>query len=306
MVEGFLDCYYEVDSCEHCAYGKTNCVSLPFGATRAKDIIELIHSDVFGLVLVPSPGVSWYYVSFIDYFSKMTWVYFLRKKSKVFEKFKEFKTLVENQNGKNIMVLGNDNRGELCGKVFDQLCRQHGIARQNTTPYTLQQNGVVERMNRMLMEKSRSMLNGVGKTQEFWAKAIDTMCYLVNRSSSTTLVNKTPYDAWICKKSSLAHLRVFGVMPLCMSQRRKEANSTTSRINVSSLGTMMEVKGYKLWNPITMKTIYSRGVIFREVEGTFKIEDVKREKEPRKLEFELDYEGHDSKKSTKFDEEVEA
>ena len=61
-----------------------------------------------------------YYVSFIDYFSRKTWIYFLRKKSEVFEKFKEFKSLVENQTNNKIKVLRTDNGGELCGKDFEQ------------------------------------------------------------------------------------------------------------------------------------------------------------------------------------------
>jgi hypothetical protein len=83
--EGFPDCNLEVDFCEHCIYGKQNHVRFPSGATREKGILELIHSDVFGPVPVPSLGGSLYYVSFIDDFSRKTWLYFLRKKYEVFE-----------------------------------------------------------------------------------------------------------------------------------------------------------------------------------------------------------------------------
>ena len=68
----------------------------PSGATRENGILELVHSNVFGLVIVHLLGGSLYYVSFIDDFSRKIWIYFLRKKSKVFERFKEFKSLVEN------------------------------------------------------------------------------------------------------------------------------------------------------------------------------------------------------------------
>jgi hypothetical protein len=94
-------------------------VRFPSGVTREKGILELVHSDVFGPVIVPSLGGSMYYVSFIDDFSRKTWIYFMRKKSKVFEKFKEFKSLVENQTDKKIKVLRTDNGGEFCGKYFE-------------------------------------------------------------------------------------------------------------------------------------------------------------------------------------------
>ena len=117
---------------------------------------------MFGPVPIPSLGGAIYYVSFIDDFSRNTSLYFLKKKSEVFSKFKEYKALVENQTGKKIKVLRSDNGGEFCEKEFEKFCRECGIARQKTTPYTPQQNGVAERMNRSLMEKARSMLSGAG------------------------------------------------------------------------------------------------------------------------------------------------
>jgi hypothetical protein len=210
MVEGMPNCTLDFDSCEHFIYGKQNRVRFPSSATRAKGILELIHSDVFGPMPVPSLGKSVYFVSFIDYFSRNTWIYFLRKKYEVVDKFKEFKALVENQTEKEIKVLRIDNGGEFCGNEFEEFCKKCGIARKKTTPYTPQQNGVAERMNRTLMEKERSMLNGVKLGQEFWVEAMGRTCYLVNRSPSSTLDDKPPHEVWIEKKPSLQHLRVFG------------------------------------------------------------------------------------------------
>ena len=70
-------------------------MSFPSIAKRAKGILDLVHNDVFGLVSVQSLGKYMYYVSFIDDFSRNTWIYFLKNKSKVFDKFKEFKALME-------------------------------------------------------------------------------------------------------------------------------------------------------------------------------------------------------------------
>ena len=77
---------------------------------------------------VPSLGKSVYYVSFIDDFSGNTWIYFLRKKSQVFDKFKEFKALVENQTEKKIKVLRIDNGGDFFKKEFEEFCKNYGIA----------------------------------------------------------------------------------------------------------------------------------------------------------------------------------
>ena len=97
IIEGMRNISLEFDFFENCVYGKKNRVSFPSGSKRAKQILELLHNDVFGPVKVPSLGKSMYYVSFIDDFSSNTWIYFLKKKTEVFDRFKEFKALVENQ-----------------------------------------------------------------------------------------------------------------------------------------------------------------------------------------------------------------
>jgi len=111
MVEGMSNFSLDFDFYEYYVYGKKNRVSFPSNAKRAKGILERVHSDVFGPMLIPSLGNSMYYVSFIYDLSRNTWIYFLRKKSEIFEKFKEFKALVENQTKKKIKVLRIDNGG---------------------------------------------------------------------------------------------------------------------------------------------------------------------------------------------------
>ena len=74
---------------------------------------------------------------------------------------------MENHTEKKIKVLRTDNGGEFCSKEFEEFCKKCGIARQKTTPYTPEKNGVVRRMIKTLMERARSMLSGVGLGQEF-------------------------------------------------------------------------------------------------------------------------------------------
>jgi hypothetical protein len=119
MVEVMSNCSLDFDFCEHCLYGKKNRVRFPSGATREEGILQLVHSDVFGPVSVPSLETILYYVSFIDDLSRNTWIYFLRKKYEFFYRFKEFKALVENQTEKIIKVLRTDNGREFCGNEFE-------------------------------------------------------------------------------------------------------------------------------------------------------------------------------------------
>ena len=169
-------------------------------------MLKLLHSDVFRPMSVSSLAKSMYYVSFIDDFSRNTWIYFLKKKSEVFDRFKEFKALVENQTEKKIKVLRTNNGGEFCRKEFEEFCKKCGIAWQKTTPYTPQQNGVAERMNKTLMERARSMLSGAGLGQEFWAEAVDTACYLINRRKNITKINFWHLGITFCYQSSFVFL----------------------------------------------------------------------------------------------------
>ena len=100
--------------------------------------MDLIHLDVFGLVDVPCIDRSVCYVSFIDDFSRRTWVYFLRSKADIFSGFKEFKAMVELQTGKKIKCLRNDNDGEFFSNDFDTFCKYCSIKREKTTPYSPQ------------------------------------------------------------------------------------------------------------------------------------------------------------------------
>ena len=120
--------------------------------------LELIHSNVCGPMSSTSLSGFEYYITFIDDYSRKTWIYFLKAKSEVFEKFKEFKALIENLSDKKIKTLRSDNGGEYTSKDFEAFCKDAEIKRELTTPYNPQQNGVAERKNRTIMEAVKTMI----------------------------------------------------------------------------------------------------------------------------------------------------
>ena len=85
-----------------------------------------------------------YYVSFIDDFSKKTWVCFMKNKDEVFNKFKKFKALIENHTEKNIKTFRSNNGREFTSNEFKELCKDSGIKRELSTPYNPQQNGIAK------------------------------------------------------------------------------------------------------------------------------------------------------------------
>ena len=109
--------------------GKNIRKPFPQSEHKSKEPLDLVHSDVCGPMSVHSFSGYSYCVTFIDDYSRKTWIYFLKAKSEVFEQFQEFKTLVENQTGKNIQVLRTDNRGEYTSNEFLEYCSLGGIKR---------------------------------------------------------------------------------------------------------------------------------------------------------------------------------
>jgi transposase InsO family protein len=117
---------------------------------HASGPLQLVHSALCGPLSYPSFSGCTYLLTFIDDFSKRTWVYFLKLKSEVFDKFLAYKALVEKQYGHQIQRLRTDNGGEYVNNNFTSYCTTQGIQMQHTVPYTQQQNGVVERKNHTL------------------------------------------------------------------------------------------------------------------------------------------------------------
>jgi transposase InsO family protein len=118
----------------------------------------MIQSDITGPFPQPSISKARYVLTFIDDFSRFTWVFFLKLKSEVFECLIEFRELDENEYVCNIKILHIDNGGDYVKKYVKQLCIDAGIQLQHTVPYTPQQNGVAERKTRSLKEMEICML----------------------------------------------------------------------------------------------------------------------------------------------------
>ncbi|GKF54473.1 retrovirus-related pol polyprotein from transposon TNT 1-94 [Tanacetum coccineum] len=109
---------------------------------------------------------------------------------------------------KGMVILSK--RGLLGVLEFNDFCRDEGIARHYTVCYTPQQNWVAERMNRTLLERTRCLLWNAGLNRNFWAEALNTACYLINRSPATAIDCKTPIEVWSGKPADYSKLRVFG------------------------------------------------------------------------------------------------
>ena len=120
----------------------------------------------------------------------------MKNKSDAFANFKQWKVMVEKQTGRRVRKLRTDNGLEFCSEEFEKYCKEEGIARHKTTAATTQQNGLVERFNRTLLERTTCMLISAGLPKVFWAEAVNTSAFRINRCPSMELNFTTPEEVW--------------------------------------------------------------------------------------------------------------
>ena len=133
-------------------------------------------------------------MTFIDDHTLKVWVYFLKHKFEVFEAFKRWKAMVENETGLKIKKLRTDNGGEYEDTKLKKLCYENGIIMERTVPNTPQHNGGAERMNRTLAERARSICIQSGLPKQLWVETVNTTAYLINRGPSVPLEHKIPKE----------------------------------------------------------------------------------------------------------------
>ena len=159
---------------------------------RASAPIELVHSDVWG----PSPVLSLtgfkYFVTFVDDFSRVTWIYLMKSRYKLFSHFSSFCAEIQTQFHVSMQTLRSDNAKEYLSKPFQSFMLQHGILYQTLCVDTLSQNGVVERKNRHLLV-AWALLFQMNVPKIFLVDAISTACFFINRMPSLVLNWATPY-----------------------------------------------------------------------------------------------------------------
>jgi transposase InsO family protein len=207
-----------------------------------------------------SIGGSSYFITFIDDHSRWCEVFFLKKKSESFEKFKIFQQKFENHFGK-IKTLRTDNGGEYVSKQFSTYLEEKGIRHKTTVPDTPQQNGVAERKNRTLGESARSMIFHAGIPKVYWAEAIATECYFQIRSLTRSIeAKKAPYEILHGRKPDLSHLKVFGCVAYAHVVNRTKLDAKAQKLRF--VGYATETKGYKLFDEKTRKVLVRRDVKF--------------------------------------------
>ncbi|GJU61773.1 putative ribonuclease H-like domain-containing protein [Tanacetum coccineum] len=187
-------------TCVACQKGKQHKASC-----KAKTVssishsLQLLHMDLFGPTSVRSLNHKTYCLVITDDFSRFSWVFFLRTIRQI-----------ENQLNQKVKTIRCDNGTKFKNKDVIEFCGSKGIKREYSNARTPQQNGVAERKNRTLIEAARTMLADSFLPNTFWAEAVSTACYVLNRVLVTKPHNKTPYELLTGKIPIISYIRPFG------------------------------------------------------------------------------------------------
>ncbi|GJS97218.1 putative ribonuclease H-like domain-containing protein [Tanacetum coccineum] len=223
--------------------------------------------DLCGPLRVQSINRKKYILVIVDDYSRFTWVKFLRSKDEtpafVINLLKQLQVGLN----KTVRFVQTDNGTKFVNKALTDYYESVSITHGKTVPRTLQQNGVVERRNRTLVEAARTMLIFSKAPLFLWAEVVATACYTQNRSLIHTLHNKTPYELVHDKKLDLSFLRIFGA--LCYPTNDSEdLGKLKAKADIGFfVGYAPNRKGYRIYNKRTRQIMETIHVTFDELTG---------------------------------------
>ena len=172
--------------------------------------LELLHIDLMGPARVQCLGGKKYILVVVDDYTRYTWVVLLRDKVKAPEKMIHLCKKLQVEKGTVMSRIRNDHRREFENTKLATFYNDQGTYQEFSSPKTPQQNGIVERKNRVVQEMASVMLHNKNMPKSFWGEAINTTCHTLNRVYFRLDSKKTPYELWRGKKPVVKYFRIFG------------------------------------------------------------------------------------------------
>ncbi len=252
--------------CAVCAQGNSKHASFPpRGSDLAKDILDLVHSDLWGPAPIQSLHGYRYLYTFTDDAKHWVWVYFLWRKSEAFEVFKDWLVEQERATGRKLKKYQVNNGGEFITNEWKKFMREHGIHFQTSSPNTPEQNGIAESLNRVIFDRVCAILIDSGLPMFLWLHAVLYIIWNKNRNPSSALHGVIPYEAHYGKPPDLKNVHHFGArafLHIDKSHRNnKLAPRATECIFVGYSETQKAFKVYLLRNINSKTQCMSRWMI---------------------------------------------
>ncbi|CAL1375187.1 unnamed protein product [Linum trigynum] len=200
------------DPCPSCLQAKQTRLPVMSSSIKTQSCFELIHVDIWGGYKQASFSGAHYFLTIVDDYSRTVWVYLLKYKSEVARYLLMFFNQVRTQYAGRVKRVQTDNGREFGVPALQDYYEQEGIILQTSCTDTPQQNGVVERKHRHLLNTARALRFHSGLPTRFWGECVLTTAYLINRLPLTSIQNRTPYDVLFGKPPQFEHLRSFGCL----------------------------------------------------------------------------------------------
>ncbi|GKA39465.1 putative ribonuclease H-like domain-containing protein [Tanacetum coccineum] len=267
LVRGLPRLKFEKDHlCPACQLGKSRkATHKPKTINTITEVLHTLHMYLCGLLRVQSINGKKYILVIVDDYSRFTWVKFLRSKDEtpvfVINLLKQLQVGLN----KTVRFVRTDNGTEFVNKNLTDYYESVGITHEKTVLRTPQQNGVVERRNRTLVEAARTMLIFSKAPLFLWAEAVATACYTQNRSLIHTLHNKTLYELVHDKKSDLSFLRIFRALCYPTNDSEDLGKLKAKAYIGFFVGYTPNRKGYRIYNKRTRQIMETIHVTFDEL-----------------------------------------
>ncbi|GJY28908.1 putative ribonuclease H-like domain-containing protein [Tanacetum coccineum] len=266
LVRGLPTKLFQNDhTCVACQKGKQHKASCKAKLVSSiSHTLQLLHMDLFGPTSVRSINHKTYCLVITDDFSRFSWTFFLRTKDETSAILKDFIRQIENQLNQKVKTIRCDNGTEFKNRDVIEFCGLKGIKREYSNARTPQQNGVAERKNRTLIEAARTMLADSFLPNTFWAEAVSTACYVLNRVLVTKPHNKTPYELLTGKTPIISYIRPFGCHVTILNTIDHLGKFAGKSDEGFLVGYSLQSKAFRVYNLVTKRVEENLHIKFLE------------------------------------------
>jgi hypothetical protein len=195
-------------------------------------------------------------------------VFFLQDKSETQGTLKHFLRRAQNEFELKVKKIRSDNGFEFKNLQVEEHLEEEGIKHEFSAPYTPQQNGVVERKNRSLIDMARTMLGEYKMPKRFWLEAVNTACRAINWLYLHRLLKKTSYELLTGNKPNVSYFRVFGSKCYILVKKGRHSKFASKAVEGFLLGYDSNTKAYRVFNKSLGLVEVSSNVVFDETNGS--------------------------------------
>ena len=250
--------------CQVCHKARQTRKPFPVSLSKTEKCFELLHIDTWGPYKNKTYDAFSYFLTIVDDFSRNTWTFLMRNKTDVVNIISDFLVFIKTQYSSLVLCIRSDNAKELCEGDILLVYRKYGIKHQRSCPNTPQQNGIVERKHRHLLETARALYFQSRVPIKFWGECLLTATHIINRMPLRSVNFTSPYELLNGKKPDLAHLKVFGCLCYISTLKTGRAKFDKRASPCVLLGYPPNQKAFKVYDLETKSMVISRDVIFYE------------------------------------------